>query len=261
MKKGTPNWSAWQTAFFVPLVVLNLNQGKAVDAAHARAAAIFRLTVSAVCVVGLIVVFLLQKKAAASADENEPVSCDAAEPAISVTYSGTREDNWRSEWYALFHRPFCLAAVAVFGLILAFLMANPLYKINATLAYVAFPVLWVIATCLWVGYILLLTWAGLQQRYPQLDSVRVCTTSLTAEGFIDVTPDRVIVLPWAKIHTIREHDGDLHFWGGFGAGCYIPRGAFPTPEARQRFFEAAISLWKSKGESWDQVGTSYGVGS
>ena len=265
MKKGTPNWQLWQTVFLVPLVVINLNHGPAVDAAHAQASALFRLVVSLVCLVGIAWVFFQRRRMAKSAALDEQINAVGRGPepdandslALNVTYRSTRETSWRCESYVATHQPASLCILGLFGLVVAFLLDDLIHQAYPAAGHFAFPFLWVAGSAAWLGFFWLLLQGMLQQRFPTPDSVRACTTKLTPEGVIDVTPDKVTALPWGRIQSVREHEGDILVWTAMGTGCYVPRTAFTSPEEGRRFFEAAVSLWRSRGTTWEQVAPTW----
>ena len=256
MKKRTPSWDLWQAAFLVPLAVVNLNQSKAIDAAHAHNAAIYRLCVSIICGIGLITVLILRSRAKKPEVEMTSPGAITAN-AIGVTYRSTQETCWKCERYALSHTPISWTALLMLGLAVAYLVAGRLYKINPTLAYVSFPFLGTGGVLLAFGFFSFAIKAQLKQRFPTPETVRVCTTRLTPEGVEDQSPDKITTIEWKKLGWIREYEGNLLFWSGVGTGCYVPENAFRTSEERSRFYNAAYSLWKSKGASWEEVARDY----
>ena len=249
--KKTPNWGIWETMLIVPIVVLNFQSSKPIDAAHARVSALFRLGVSVVCVVGFIAVQVLKRRAKAAEPVINPVapSLPAGDRAISVTYRGTREDHWRCNLYVLFNRRSTLIVFYVLGFLPAVLIAREVAKSDAALAALGFPILHMLGFAGWMTFILFTLGAGIAQRFPYPGSVRVCTTSLTAEGFQDVTPEKVIPIGWGQVSAIRESRGDIYLWAGQN-GCFIPRCAFADPDAAKQFYRAANILWKSRGAVW-----------
>ena len=256
MKKRTPSWDLWQTAFLVPLAVVNLNQSKAIDAAHAHNAAIFRLCVSVICSIGLITVLILRSRAKKPVVEMTPPGA-IMENAIGVTYHSTQEACWKCERYTLAHAPINWFILAFVGFLLAFLTADWLHKANHTLAYVSFPFLWTGGIAVTFGLCLSAIRAQLKQRFPTPESIRICTTRLTPEGVEDQSPSKITTIEWKRLAWVREHEGNLLFWSGAGAGCYIAANAFRTDEERSQFYKAAYSLWKSKGAAWEEVVRDY----
>jgi len=256
MKKRTPSWDLWQTAFLVPLAVVNLNQSKAIDAAHAHNAAIFRLCVSVICGIGLITVLILRSRAKKPVVEMTSPGA-IMENAIGIYYHSTRKACWKCERYFLTHAPIIWFILAFVGFLLAFLAADWLYEVNHTLAYVSFPFLWTGGIALAFGFFSFVGKARLKQRFPTPDSFRICTTFLTPEGVEDQSPDKITKIEWKKLAWVRDYEGNLLFHSGVGAECYIPADAFITEERRSQFYKAAYSLWKSKGASWEKVEWDY----
>jgi hypothetical protein len=172
--------------------------------------------------------------------------------AIRVTYHGTRDEALRSCTFTLWNQTTHLVMIAFYGICGA--AAITLWNVGKDTppAWVWFPV-WhalVFVGILAYSQAILLT-AIIRARYPKPDSVRVCTSSLTADGFYDMVPEKLIRLPWSRIRWILEVGGDLHFWT-LGRGCYIPRSAFKSRDAARQFYRAALVLWRSRGAEWPE---------
>jgi hypothetical protein len=247
------NWALVQSSCIVGVIVVNLapGSGPAVDARHARASLVFRLVVGTGCLLGAVVAGVLNKraKAAEPAVDSSVPSLPAGARAITVTYRNTREAARRCELYTLLNRNTILAVFAAFGLAGAVPAVSWVAKLNPAAALLAFPVLHLLCTSVFLAYITVIQLAMLRTKFPKPDSVRVCTSSLTADGFQDVTPDKVIPIPWAEVREVREAGGDVYFWK-WASGCYIPRGAFANRDAARRFHRAAVTLWRSRGAQW-----------
>src|SRR5438445_400197 len=92
-------------------------------------------------------------------------------------------------------------------------------------AVVTVPFFYLAAFVAWLLFFALVTWGMIRQRFPSRDTVRICTSSITPAGFQDRTPDGVRFRTWKSIISIREDNGDLHFWT-WGGGHFIPREAW-----------------------------------
>ncbi len=211
----------------------------------------FRIVIGGSCLAGVIIAGILQKRQKAvelPIDSTQPALAPGTR-AITVTYRNTPEAAKRCELFALFNRLSLLVFFIFFGACGAGLAASQLAKFSLPIALLTFPVLHALATSVLMGYIAVLTFAMLKARFPRPDSVRVCTTSLTAEGLQDVTPDKTILIAWKRMRWIKEAGGDIFFSAALN-GCYIPRSAFKSREEARRYHRAAVILWKSRGTVW-----------
>jgi len=144
---------------------------------------------------------------------------------------------------------FLIPLLGVVWLRLTFLQFNP-FPLLPTLG------LFYLASFIgWLAVYMLTTLLMLGQRFPSRDTVRVCTSSLTDVGFVDLTPNGARLRKWDKIIAIREDHGDLHFWALTG-GHFIPREAWNDPSECQEFFETARTLWKPADIYWHENGAS-----
>jgi len=75
---------------------------------------------------------------------------------------------------------------------------------------------------------------------------RTCTSILTPAGLFDVTRRKRVFRPWQNITGVRENGGDIFIWEAV-QGNYIPREAFAGIGEARQFFEAADTLWRSNG--------------
>jgi hypothetical protein len=235
------------------LTTTNFNVPQPIDAAHAYAGNLYRIAVTVLSLIGLITTFALQQRAATTGSMPAAEVTRSVETRISITYQDTYDECWRAEKYLLVHQPLSRFSTIGFGLLIAILLADSIYKVSPVAAYATFPLLWVAGISAWLLFIRSLVWFQLRQRFPQPDSTRECTSTLTPEGVSDQAPDRHTDLRWKEIKVIREHQGDIFFCTALGHSIFIPRGAFLTPEAGDRFYMTAVSLWKSSGTNWDRV--------
>ena len=236
--------------FFV-ILQLSLRPGKPIPSERQFAVWAFRVAIGGACVVGFIVAGVFQKRQKATEppiDSTQP-ALPPGTRAIGVTFRNTREEAKRCELFILFNRISLLPFFMVIGACGAGLAASVVAKLSLSLALLAFPVLHVLATSVFMGYIAILTSRLLRARFPTPDSVRVCTTSLTAEGVVDVMPEKTVTTGWKEIRWIKEVGGDFYVWKILN-GYYTPRSAFESREHARRFHRAAMILWKSRGAVW-----------
>lgn len=257
MNDKSQQYSLWETIFSVLIAVsVFLPRGHAVDPAHAQASALFRLSMTLVGVIGLVVVSYKKKhatKMAATARlnsaDNPPVNPNAPvvgqnmvtadNPAFAeIIYASHRASHWRCNLYILFRRPQTTLLVYLFPLLMSLGLISRLTTPGAPLALAEMAAILIG----WTIFLLLVLWAQISQRFPMPDTMRVCTTSLTAQGFQDATPDKIGYTPWPLIGEIREQDGDVYFFRGLSEGNFIPREAFRDRHDAAAFVETARAL-------------------
>ncbi|MGO8669848.1 MAG: hypothetical protein ACLQVD_00530 [Capsulimonadaceae bacterium] len=73
---------------------------------------------------------------------------------------------------------------------------------------------------------------------------RICTTTLTPQGVVDLVPERTIFLPWGDMTGIRCHRGDVYFLMKSTGGSFIPHTAFPNEAAARGYCDAARAAQK-----------------
>lgn len=165
---------------------------------------------------------------------------------MEVTYNMSRADQWRCNLYVMLHRPSTVGGLLIGPLIVAAWLLylyhsgtphHPL-RVVAVILIVVLSISWYLAL-----------FAFMLKRYidaktPRADSQRICTTSITADGVRDVTPDQTQLLVWKDVKTIRFHKGDIYFWRAM-AGLIVPRGAFGDTNEAQRFYQTALDFWRS----------------
>ena len=255
-KKQT--YSTLETVFLVMIVVTSLlPRGHAIDAAHARAEASFRLAMIGIGLTGRVVTSFLKRRlppepSVALASGLPPGVAPPLEPgAIRLAYQVTKASAWRGEWYGMTHRWQTVASLVVAPLVwfLLSLLGGVLTPAGA-LARLALIFLG------WFAFLSLLYGLAMRKRYPCPDSVRVCTTTLNAAGYEDVTPDKVYSVPWREVTDIREHDGDIFLWRGGAQGNIVNREAFQDRRQAQEFYAAAVALWKGKAADWPYAPSS-----
>lgn len=250
----TTNWGLVQTGCLGGLFVivnLSVRSGRPIDASHGRNVWLFRAVTCGICVLGAVyaeVMMRRQNAAAVPVDFSVP-SLPPRTRAISVTYRNTLDAARRNELYTLLNRNVFLLLFNLLATAAAGLAAGQIAPFSVTAAAIAFPVLHLFAFGTLLAYLGLLVSGMLRTKFPTPDSVRVCTTSLTAEGFHDVTPDKVIPYEWAQVRQILESAGDVHVWT-LTSGCYIPRSAFASLDEARRYHRAAVTLWRSRGAVW-----------
>ncbi len=249
--------SLLETVFFV-MVVVNavLPHGHAIDQAHARAAALFRLIVVGVGAVGWITVAILKRRLPPDVPPSlaplpsvptfPGAGVASREGVLSVTYNSTRADQWRCNLYVVTHRPQGTLVLYLFPLLFCLAHGQAWLRdgVPSLLAYIA------LTLAGWTALLGLLFWVQIVQRLPDPSSLRLCTTTLTPAELRDAVPEKTATFPWAAIKSIRENGGDLYFWVGATSGQFIPRSAFRDRGEAQEFHRAALAYWKGKDMSW-----------
>jgi hypothetical protein len=167
---------------------------------------------------------------------------------LRVPYRNTRDAAIRCETFTLWNRTSGLALFTLIGMCGSVAVLGT-GRPSHPGAWVWFPVLHVLGFLGFLVYIQFLLWAAIRGRFPKPDSDRFCISNLTAEGFFDLVPEKLIRLPWWRIRWIGEVGGDIFFWTLLG-GCYIPRHAFKSRDAAHQFHQAALVLWRSRGAEW-----------
>lgn len=185
--------------------------------------------------------------------QEQPISAPP-ENVISVTYPSTRADHWRCNLRVLLLQKLVLIYFIAFPLYIGFSASHRRYGAFSLTTFA------VTSGVAFFGMLLiqvLTLWLQIKKRLPRADSVRVCTSSLTPQGFHDITPQKAALATWTKITAIRQHDGDIFISCGLANGCFIPRSAFASREEVTAFFDIATALWKSKGANWDMLYSSW----
>jgi hypothetical protein len=176
----------------------------------------------------------------------------AAHAPVCITYRSTPQATWRCSLHALTHH-------WPLGLTLA------LVPVGATMALAAPFLSHDLAGGLLAGGLLAGgTIAGtfgilavalrhlIHLRFPTPDTLRICTSCLTTEGFKDTTPDGVKLRAWNTISSIRQHKSDLYFRVWFDDGHLIPREAWKDDTELQAFYQTALLVWQSNGREWPE---------
>jgi hypothetical protein len=292
-KPDTPALNILQTVFMVMIVVPNvLPQGQAIDPAHARNAAVFRLVQTLIGVVGLIGVGLYRWLGPKPPPPPVPPSTGAgyesggapsptvvaplppgAAPAPHMT--GTV-----NPWAASASAP---AASDRPHLTVVYRSLPEstwrceryvlFHYLPTTLGLFFMPALCLLAVLLdpkgfggilgglgvvllvtvgWFAFFLGILWLGIKARFPKADTVRMVNASLTAEGMHSITPEKTTFTPWRSVTGEREHEGDVYIFVGM-LSSYTPRQAFRDRDDALRFCEAVRVLRKSKGKEWASV--------
>ncbi len=251
MKKDG-KWSTLQIVFSVMCVNGLFSRGHAIDATHAHRAALFHLAVSVAGLIGLVWTQSARKRAATLAPDGvSPVNSLSATnaPHASVTYNSTRADRWRCNLYFMFGRWQTLLTVSIFPLLMTFLVYVPLLRTRPTSVVATLLVLW----AGWYAFLLAVIWAQILKAVPRNGGARVCQSVLRADGFVVITPEQSAFYRWADATELREHDGDLYFWRGFGAGSYVPIAAFGGDrQAARAYFQLAQDAWQGRDVQWPE---------
>jgi hypothetical protein len=147
--------------------------------------------------------------------------------ARQVTYdSSDAQLQWRCHLHML-HKPQSLLAIALLSIILmAVLRLPPISIIFFALGIVAVSLLQIKI--------------GIAKR---ASGPRVCTTSISAEGVNDLTPDTNKTYAWSQIKNIERSDGDIYFITATG-GLFVPISAFKDEALATDFFTTAVRFWQ-----------------
>jgi len=241
----------WQTGFIVMLFTSFFEHTKAIDPAHARNGILFHILVIIVSVIGFIFVGRMKSKLPAdSAAQPAGSALSPDEPAIGVTYESTREANWRCNTYVMSHHWQAVLIYACFALLFAAVFTPKVSATINTTPYATFPVLFSLGYMGWTAFFRAMLVSDMKKRFPSPSTVRICTTTLTPRGIHDHTPDKVSLLEWGRVKSVRLHDGDFYVLASLGRGHFIPRSAFRDEKAARQFYEAAMTLWKCNGAVW-----------
>ncbi len=249
---------------FVVMIAMNLMpRGEAVDAAHARNAALFRLSVTLIGVNGLVATYLVKRKRAAETSLDgasgaslspassasgpvNPWDSAAAWEGMALSYAMTRQSALRTEKVTLRRHPTILLSLFIAAALPAFLTASANWNRLGTTALIGRTSL-VFLGC--IAVLAALSVALFFIRFPRADSTRPCVTYFSKDGIQDVTPDKTTEFGWSTVARIVEDEGDVLFLPkpGQTTGCLIPREAFSSIDAARRFHQTALALWQSKG--------------
>ena len=174
--------STLETVFTV-LIALSvfLPQGHAIDAAHARASALFRLAMVITGLIGLVTVYILKRRLPPDAPgvsslpgRRRAAGAGRDSHRHRVTPAAAR----RGEWYVMTHHwqtALTLLAFPLFWFLIS--LAGGIGSPVTLLARLALIFL------AWFALFGLIFWLQMRKRYPRPDSVRLCTTTLTTTGF------------------------------------------------------------------------------
>ncbi len=163
---------------------------------------------------------------------------------MEVTYCSTYSDLWRCTLYSLTRRReiwLRLAFPALYGL---FPVAR-MFQRSGQVGWIVWPIsalVMLLAFSALLAFILQLLIVG---RLLIPAAKRRCTTTLTAEGFTDVTERKTAVVPWAIVSDIRCGHGDIYFWRKGKDGMFVPRSAFRNSQHSEDFYQCALSLWNT----------------
>jgi len=177
----------------------------------------------------------------------QPIS-SPPQNAINVTYHSTRDDNWRCNLRAMKQqKPLLLYAIA-FPLFIGF---SASHSRNGNFSLAMFAAVTLLAFAFVVSMQFFALKKQIDKRFPTPQTVRVCISSLTPQGFLDITPNKALLIPWRNIKALAMNDGDFYVSLGFKGSFFVPRSAFASSQQGEAFFQAANALWKSQGAQWD----------
>lgn len=262
--KSTPPWDLLQTAFLVIMVVPSISgRGQAIDAEHARNAALFSLGSFLVGAIGLIWVSIQRKKSKAISLEAPPVSdpnlifddteaSQAPNPNLVIAYDNVRESMWRCEKFSLFRRPEGLGGLLLLGSVVGIALAQlGSEKLGVSMALLAVPSI-PLGVMLWGGFMLGMISLTIPQMLARTGGKRRIVWSITPEGLIRQRPEGTSQLAWKSIKGLQWHQGDHYFRYGV-LGTYTPVEAFGSEEESRRYFDLIQALVQSNGARWDEL--------
>ena len=241
-----------QLALTVVIVVATFTRHqRPIDAEHAYNAAGYRILVLLICMLGTIVVQLIKyviKRNAppTNANDTAPIHYQPMPGSreINITYHITRAAHWRCNLNVVWHSRVMLTSFGLFGLIVSSVLASLAYSLNPMLALITILLAFAGGIAAMVMFLLATLWFDIEKRFPAADTIRVCTSILTAEGFYDIMPEKTCFIPWIGVEAPCEHNGDLYIWAS-GLGCnFIPREAFDDLAIARQFHKDAFSLYK-----------------
>lgn len=247
-----------QLALTVVIVVATFTRHqRPIDAEHAYNAAGYRILVLLICMLGTIVVQLIKyvikrNMPPTNANDTAPIHYQPMPGSreINITCYSTRAAHWRCNLYVIWHSPAILITFGIFGVIVSSALASLAYSLNPMLALITIPLSVAAGIAAVVIFLLGVLWFDIEKRFPAADTIRVCTSILTAEGFYDIMPEKTCFIPWSGVVSLREHNGDLYIWSSSIAGSFTPREAFRDLAIARQFYQDAAGLWKSNGTVW-----------
>lgn len=186
----------------------------------------------------------------------EPVRLN--EKGIGITYRSTLENNRRVDRCCLRHNPVNWVVAVALPLMGATLLSACYVGTQGFVTRLGvIAVLWGLLAVGWQLVLRITVHGFYKARFPTPDTLRICTTRLTREGLVDETPNGRAAVGWKKLAFVRIHEGDIHFWTIFGQGWFVPKEAFQSGEAGQRYYEAALAFFRSDGREWDNVAANW----
>ena len=160
---------------------------------------------------------------------------------MKITYCSTYWDILRCSLYSMSHRRDLLLMLAIPVVSGAFSSGRH----SQGLGWAAYPIAaaaWMLGEIALLGVILNLL-IGFRLLIPR--AKRVCTTTLTPEGFTDVTLRKTKSIPWSALSEIRYHQGDIFLWRTGKDGMFVPRSAFADLAEAQEFYQQNVALWNA----------------
>ena len=163
---------------------------------------------------------------------------------VEVTYCSTYSDLWRCTLYSLTRRReiwLRLAFPVIYG---TFPVVHE-FKRAGQVGWVLWPISALVMTLAFGVLLAFILQILVVCRLLIPASKRRCTTTLTAEGFTDVTERKTAAVPWSVVSDIRYGQGDIYFWRKGKDGMFVPRSAFRNSQHSEDFYHCALSLWNA----------------
>jgi hypothetical protein len=203
------------------------------------------------CLIGIIIIGVLKYRSI----EIPPLPDSSNEKkitgrAITISYQVNMSDIYRCSKKAFLYHPTFVVFQILISLVTTFILL--LYPLLAHffLAVLLASPLFLAATFFgWNCYFRLSAMREMQKCMQTRDTSHSTTSSLTEQGFRDITNTEENFHNWEDVISVHEHKGDIYFFISKGS-CFIPRTAFNDIEDSKAYCQAAITLWKSNGAVW-----------
>lgn len=152
---------------------------------------------------------------------------------MQITYdSSGASEQWRCSIYSMTAQPAQIGSLFAMAATCGIIFSVEVHDTHNIVRNI------VIAIVVCLAFVLLTLSSMVRSR--STAGPRICTTTITPQGIVDVAPNITIPLPWARVREVRCHHGDVFIFAS-GGGSFIPRSAFPTEAAAQEFCEVARS--------------------
>ncbi len=100
----------------------------------------------------------------------------------------------------------------------------------------------------WALVIVIVGWTEYRTKFPTKDTVRHAEVLLTPDGLYDILPDKTVFLRWAHVQAVRQYKNKIFVYGPQIIQNF-PIDEFENEADAETFFDAAQTLWKSRGQT------------